>query len=60
MVDPARAACYVALASKLGDLPSMLGVALDSDAESGCGLDEMYGDDVLTILEFENSNEDEE
>ena len=38
----------------------MLGVALDSDAESGCGLDEMYGDDVLTILEFENSNEDEE
>ena len=43
----------------LGNLSSMLGVALDSDAESGCGLDKMYGDDVLTILEFEESDEDE-
>ena len=44
----------------VGQVVSLINAALENDAESGCFLDEMYGDGILECLTFPSEEEDEE
>ena len=43
----------------LGEIGSLISVALDGDAESGSCVDELYGDDILGCIEVPEEDEDE-
>lgn len=44
----------------LGELESLVRGALDADAESGCCVDELYGDVIFECIEVPEEEEDED
>lgn len=43
----------------LGEVNSLIRAALEGDAESGCCVDELYGDKILTCIEIPEEDRDE-
>lgn len=41
----------------LVELDGLIGAALENDAESGCCLDEMYGDDIFSCIKVPEEDE---
>lgn len=44
----------------LGEIESLVDTALDGDADSGCCIDELYGDDIFACVKIEGGEDEYE
>jgi hypothetical protein len=44
----------------LGELDGLVSAALENDIESGCCLDEMYGDGIFSCIEVPDEDDEED